>query len=100
DPPGALRQGRAEPRGGADLRGRRHQHDADPRGEEVRQAEGAVDRAPDRGRAPGRVRGEQRLRDLPRREPVGVPERYGEYCSSISVTTPFSTVTHHWLCPR
>src|SRR4029453_8166432 len=70
-PPRALGQGGAEPRGGADLRGRRDEHDADPGGEAVRQAQGAVDRTADRGCAPGRVRGEQRLRDLPRREPVG-----------------------------
>ena len=45
DPPGAVGQGGPEPGGGADRRGGRHEHDADPGREAVRQAEGALDRA-------------------------------------------------------
>ena len=60
------RQGSPAPRGSADRAGRRHEHGADPRGADVREAEGAVDRAADRERPSRRVRGLVRLRDLRR----------------------------------
>ena len=63
------RQGAPVPGRGADRTGGRHEHAADPRGAHVRQAEGALDRAADRERSARRVRGQQRQRDLRRRQP-------------------------------